>query len=246
LYNTLTIIIIIGFGHRGRVAILNGGFNAWCNQEFAPIGGTESNTKGLAVRSILPNDFRLADVVGGKIQLNNEQIDALKYEAWRMQLFYKRQPALSIAEYERDRRRVERRRYVAQPFDTSLLRTTAQIEANIESRRELVVDARSAARFYGQVDEPRREVARGRIPHSINVPFDAVSNRDGCVEDSQYLTHLFRNAGVGYEPIVVSCGSGVSACAVGFAAYVSGVSPTIPPLYDGSWTEYALTRSKTK
>jgi len=36
----------------------------------------------------------------------------------------------------------------------------------------VVVDARGAPRFNAEVDEPRPGLARGRIPGSLNLPFD--------------------------------------------------------------------------
>ena len=40
------------------------------------------------------------------------------------------------------------------------------------------------------------------------------------------------------EPIINSCGSGVTACVVDLGLKLSGLNPEMSRVYDGSWTEY--------
>ncbi len=42
---------------------------------------------------------------------------------------------------------------------------------NVDSKQEIVVDARAAERFEGKAAEPREGMRSGHIPGSRNVPF---------------------------------------------------------------------------
>ncbi len=118
-----------------------------------------------------------------------------------------------------------------------LLRDLDQMRANLTSRREQVVDTRSAARFSGAVAEPRPGLKAGHIPGASNVPVSDLVAADGTLKDSQALTALFAAAGVDLDrPITTSCGSGVSAAVASLALARLGRSDVA--LYDGSWTEW--------
>lgn len=118
-----------------------------------------------------------------------------------------------------------------------LLRDLDQMRANLTSRREQVVDTRSAARFSGGVAEPRPGLRAGHIPGSKNLPASDLLAADGTLKDAQALTALFAAAGVELEkPITTSCGSGVSAAVASLALARLGRDDVA--LYDGSWTEW--------
>jgi thiosulfate/3-mercaptopyruvate sulfurtransferase len=100
-----------------------------------------------------------------------------------------------------------------------------------------IVDARGAPRFEGSEPDPRPGVAAGHIPGARNVPFSALYNEDGTFRSREELERLFEQGGVdGKHPFVASCGSGVTANSLLFAAYLLGNDTT--RLYDGSWTEW--------
>lgn len=61
------------------------------------------------------------------------------------------------------------------------VRDLHQVLDNVERQQEVVVDARGAARFQAKAPEPRPGMRGGHIPHSKNVPFDAV------LSDGRYL-----------------------------------------------------------
>src|SRR5205814_5070803 len=61
-------------------------------------------------------------------------------------------------------------------FRPGLVRDKAAVWANIESRVEQVVDARSAGRFEGSAEETWPGRRRGHIPGSLNLPFDRVTD----------------------------------------------------------------------
>ena len=113
-----------------------------------------------------------------------------------------------------------------------------------EAALDLLVDARAAGRFTGEVPEPRPHLSSGHMPGAKNVPFSALLDA-GCHNrflDREPLLAVFRAAGVDVGrrgAIVASCGSGVTASAVSLALAVLGRPPHTSAVYDGSWTEYA-------
>jgi len=100
-----------------------------------------------------------------------------------------------------------------------------------------LVDARGKGRFEGTEADPRPNVAGGHIPGSRNVPFASLYNEDGTFKSEAEIRRLFAAAGADPEaPFVATCGSGVTANSLIFAARRIGNRET--RLYDGSWSEY--------
>jgi thiosulfate/3-mercaptopyruvate sulfurtransferase len=100
-----------------------------------------------------------------------------------------------------------------------------------------LLDARGKGRFEGTEPEPREGIARGHVPGARNLPFGSLYREDGRFKSEDELRRLFEEAGIRPdEPFVASCGSGVTANSLIFAAYLLGNGRT--RLYDGSWAEY--------
>ena len=100
-----------------------------------------------------------------------------------------------------------------------------------------LLDARGAARFEGSETDPRPGVAPGHIPGARNLPFASLYKEDGTFKAPEQLRFLFADAGIDPEaPFVASCGSGVTANSLIFAAHLLGNRAT--RLYDGSWSEW--------
>jgi thiosulfate/3-mercaptopyruvate sulfurtransferase len=125
-------------------------------------------------------------------------------------------------------------------FDADLVRSKAVVLANVSSRWEQIVDARSAGRFDGSAEETWPGRRRGHIPGSRNLPFDQITDpATKQLKSAGDLQKLFEGAGVALDrPIVTSCGSGVTACALAFALYLIGHERA--SIYDGSWSEWGL------
>ncbi|MBD8106703.1 3-mercaptopyruvate sulfurtransferase [Erwinia persicina] len=99
-----------------------------------------------------------------------------------------------------------------------------------------IVDARAANRFHGEVDEPRPGLHRGRIPGSLNVPWNTLVT-EGRLKPAAELQAIFSQQGVDLsQPVIASCGSGVTAVVVILALTSLGLKNVA--LYDGSWGEW--------
>jgi thiosulfate/3-mercaptopyruvate sulfurtransferase len=100
-----------------------------------------------------------------------------------------------------------------------------------------IADARSAERFAGTTPEPRPGIEPGHIPGSRNLPQSALYDADGRFRQVSELRAAFAAAGIDPErPFIASCGSGVTANSLIFAARLLGNRDT--RLYDGSWSEW--------
>jgi thiosulfate/3-mercaptopyruvate sulfurtransferase len=122
-------------------------------------------------------------------------------------------------------------------LDRTRWRDLPAMRGNLATGAAQVVDARSAGRFAAIEPEPRAGVRGGHIPGARNVHYASLVDADGVLRDPAQLRAHFANAKVDLEaPIIASCGSGLTACAVLLALDVAGASQTA--LYDGSWTEW--------
>jgi thiosulfate/3-mercaptopyruvate sulfurtransferase len=100
-----------------------------------------------------------------------------------------------------------------------------------------LVDARGKGRFEATEPEPRAGIAGGHIPGARNLPFGLLYNEDGTFRPAEELRRLFDEAGIDpSKPFVASCGSGVTATSLIFAAHLLGSDSAA--LYDGSWSEW--------
>jgi thiosulfate/3-mercaptopyruvate sulfurtransferase len=132
------------------------------------------------------------------------------------------------------------KRHFAARFNGELVRDKAQIRANLTSKAEQVLDARAAPRFAGSVAESWPGRRPGRIPGSHNLPYDLLTDpQSKTVLPAETLRGLFAGAGIDLtRPVVTSCGSGVTACALAFGLHLIG-HPAVA-VYDGSWAEWGL------
>jgi thiosulfate/3-mercaptopyruvate sulfurtransferase len=118
-----------------------------------------------------------------------------------------------------------------------LVRDVAAMKAIVDDRSALILDARPAGRFDGTAPEPRAGVRGGHMPGAHNIPFNQLLAADGTMLPPDQLRARFAAEGAdGSQPIITSCGTGVTAAVLTLGLAVAGL-PT-GALYDGSWTEW--------
>jgi thiosulfate/3-mercaptopyruvate sulfurtransferase len=100
-----------------------------------------------------------------------------------------------------------------------------------------LLDARGKARFEGTEPDPRPGVEAGHIPGAANLPFGTLYREDGTFRPREEIERLFAEARIDpRRPFVATCGSGVTASSLIFAAHLLGNDAA--RLYDGSWSEW--------
>jgi thiosulfate/3-mercaptopyruvate sulfurtransferase len=122
-----------------------------------------------------------------------------------------------------------------------LVRTMEQVAHALSSGSVQVVDMRSRGRFEGSEAEPRPGLPSGHMPGALNLPYLSLVQSDGTLLPPDDMRQRIAAAGLRLDrPIIASCGSGVSACALLLALDTLGVQGA--KLYDGSWTEWVTER----
>ena len=122
-------------------------------------------------------------------------------------------------------------------FRPALLKTLAEVRAASEAGGWQLLDARTRGRFEGSEPEPRPGLRGGHIPGARNLPFTELVDASGGLLPPNELQRRFGAAGVDLtRPILTSCGSGVTACALALGLEQLGVSQYA--VYDGSWSEW--------
>jgi thiosulfate/3-mercaptopyruvate sulfurtransferase len=121
--------------------------------------------------------------------------------------------------------------------DTGFIRTMDQMKELLDTKSEQIVDARGTARFEGREAEPRLGVNPGHMPGAKNLPMGELFDADGTYKSKDGLKAAFEAAGVDpTQPIAATCGSGITAATVAFAAHLLGNDKVA--VYDGSWSEW--------
>jgi thiosulfate/3-mercaptopyruvate sulfurtransferase len=120
-------------------------------------------------------------------------------------------------------------------FLPELVRSLDEMQAAVAAGGQ-IADARPAGRFAGRDPEPRPGLKSGHMPGARSVPStDLVA--DGRMKPVSELKALFDAAGVDLtQPIVTSCGSGVTASTLMLALKLAGAGNVA--VYDGSWAEW--------
>jgi thiosulfate/3-mercaptopyruvate sulfurtransferase len=122
-------------------------------------------------------------------------------------------------------------------FRAGRLRGIGDVLRGVATGAELVLDARAAGRFTGQMPEPRAGMRSGHIPGARSLPYTDLLNPDGTFRDPAALRARLTQAGAdGGRPVVTSCGSGVTACILTLGLRLAGLPEGA--VYDGSWTEW--------
>ena len=113
--------------------------------------------------------------------------------------------------------------------------SSSQLLDLIRQGKGTILDARSLARFNGSVDEPRKGLRVGHMPSAVSLPFTDLVD-DGTLISNDRLKQVIEPLLANGEPIVTTCGSGVTAAVLSLALTSAGYDSH--RLFDGSWTEW--------
>lgn len=113
----------------------------------------------------------------------------------------------------------------------------SEVEHNLSTGTELVIDARSPDRYRGENEtlDPRA----GHIPGAVNRFFKDNLTADGRFKPAHTLRDEFATV-IGTVPVnrvILQCGSGVTACHNALAMELAGLHGAA--LYGGSWSEWS-------
>lgn len=132
--------------------------------------------------------------------------------------------------------------FVAKP-NSALVASLDEVEAYVANGEgtTCLLDARAEPRFRGE-QEPIDPLA-GHIPRARNLPFTQVLDAGGP-KRADDVQALFDTAVAPHSAadVIAYCGSGVTACALIWAAACAGVSGI--RLYPGSWSEWVTDPSR--
>ncbi|CAF0872631.1 unnamed protein product [Brachionus calyciflorus] len=120
-----------------------------------------------------------------------------------------------------------------------LIRTYEDIQTNLNTNKDQVVDVRGAHEFNRYIDEG----LLNHIPKSKNLAYNDLFDKENLkLKDIEELKKLFEESKVDLsKPLIASCMTGMTACSLAFAAHLLGKSDV--PVYYGSWTEYSQRRN---
>ena len=120
-------------------------------------------------------------------------------------------------------------------FKPNYFRNFKDVQSVINSKNDLIMDARSKERFVGKVPESRKGLRSGNIPNSVSLPYKELL-KENKLKEKNDLISIFNKFDVSGKNMIFSCGSGVTACILTLAAENVGYKKI--SVYDGSWTEY--------
>ncbi|AXP82344.1 3-mercaptopyruvate sulfurtransferase [Mariniflexile rhizosphaerae] len=120
-------------------------------------------------------------------------------------------------------------------YKPELMKFFNDVKMASETKSHTIIDARSEGRFKSLEPEPRVGLRMGTIPNSVNLPFEDLL-ADNQLLTNQEIEAKFQALAKKEEPIIFSCGSGITACVLALGATISGYENLA--VYDGSWTEW--------
>lgn len=129
-------------------------------------------------------------------------------------------------------------------LDPSKVVSYEQLEGLVKSgmigKDITLIDARSNERFTAKVQEPRPGIAAGHVPGAVNLPYTQLLTPTKSFLSLMTLQDVLHKHNINDDkPIIVMCGTGVTACVVRTGLILAGLDPKKIAVYDGSWTEWA-------
>ena len=124
---------------------------------------------------------------------------------------------------DEDEVRPEERHFTAR-MDAFMLRDLDQMQSNLLSGREQVLDASPAARFRGEAAEPRAGLRKGHIPGSLNPAEQrADGRRRPLLSGRGGPAPALRGQRLSFsKPVVTTCGSGITAAILALGLEMAG------------------------
>ena len=122
-------------------------------------------------------------------------------------------------------------------LDRRLAADAQDVASALNDDSVCVIDARPQPRFSGAAEEPRPGLRRGHMPGALNLPFPDVF-KHGLLKPEEELREMIEPLIGDSERCIYTCGSGVTACVIAFAARQIGYDNLA--IYDGSWCEWGL------
>jgi thiosulfate/3-mercaptopyruvate sulfurtransferase len=121
-------------------------------------------------------------------------------------------------------------------FNAEAVTSFTQMREIAATGSRQIADARGAARFTGDEDEPRAGMRSGHMPGAKSLP-SGIFSTGGKLKSLDALRETIEAAGIDLDkPVVTSCGSGVTAAIIMLA--LQSLGHTENTLYDGSWSEW--------
>ncbi len=129
--------------------------------------------------------------------------------------------------------------YKCHKINKSLLIEYKNLNKVVKSKNNnyLILDARPKERFLGKEHEPRKNIGKGKIFNSKNLPFNKVEF-NGYLKNKSEIRAIFKSKSTYEKYFIFTCGSGVAACNLAIAKNFIGSKKW--SVYDGSWTEWFL------
>lgn len=128
------------------------------------------------------------------------------------------------------------RRFTARPFPADAIADAEAVAAAAASGTAVVLDARAAARYRGEVEPV--DARAGHVPGARSLPATATLRGDGRLDEPALLEARYREVGVGRDTeVIVYCGSGVNACHHALVLEHLGFGRA--RVYPGSWSQWS-------
>ena len=124
-------------------------------------------------------------------------------------------------------------------YNKNAVRFTEEVLKATQSNT-CILDARSEDRFYARVPEPRADMRGGHIPNAKSLAYTNLQ-KNGFMKSKQELEQLFSALNKENNPVIFTCGSGITACILALGAAICEIDNYA--VYDGSWTAWASTLS---
>lgn len=123
-------------------------------------------------------------------------------------------------------------------FTSKKVASIQTVEQAMSSENTTIIDARPAARFNGEVAEPREGLRSGHIPNSKSLPASEFV-KNGKLLDKEELQAIFKTVGIDEKTkVITTCGSGVTAAILSLA--LNEIGNENYQLFDGSWAQWGM------